>query len=66
MKPTAEIYNLQEAPLELHNRINDSAVEDIRLELEKDYDNLVHDWQQHAIDRPHYKTATTLFSREGP
>ncbi len=66
MKPTAEIYNLQEDPLELHNRINDSAVKDIRLELEEDYDNLVLEWQQHAIDRPHYKTATTLFFRKGP
>jgi len=66
MKPTAEIYNLKEDPLELHNRINDSAAKDMRLELEKDYDSLVLEWQQHAIDRPHYKTATTLFSRENP
>ena len=43
MKATAEMYNLKEDPLELHNRINDNATRDIRVQLEKDYANLIHD-----------------------
>ena len=65
MKATAEMYNLKEDPLELHNRINDHAIRDIRLQLEKDYANLIHDWTQQAIDRPHYKKAATLFTPKG-
>ena len=62
MKAAAEMYNLKEDPLELHNRINDNAIRDILVQLEKDYANLVHDWTQQAIDRPHYKKAGTLFT----
>ncbi len=65
MKATAEMYNLKEDPLELHNRINDNAIRDIRVQLEKDYANLVHDWKQQAIHRPHYKKAATLFTPKG-
>ena len=65
MKATAEMYNLKEDPLELHNRINDNATRDIRVQLEKDYANLIHDWTQQAIDRPHYKKAATLFTPKG-
>ena len=65
MKATAEMYNLKEDPLELHNRINDNAIRDIRVQLEKDYANLIHDWTQQAIDRPHYKKAATLFTPKG-
>ena len=65
MKATAEMYNLKEDPLELHNRINDNAIRDIRVQLEKDYANLVHDWTQQAIHRPHYKKAATLFTPKG-
>ena len=65
MKATAEMYNLKEDPLELHNRINDHAIRDIRLQLEKDYANLIHDWTQQAIHRPHYKKAVTLFTPKG-
>lgn len=65
MKATAEMYNLKEDPLELHNRINDNATRDIRIQLEKDYANLIHDWTQQAIDRPHYKKAATLFTPKG-
>ena len=65
MKATAEMYNLKEDPLELHNRINDNAIRDIRVQLEKDYANLIHDWTQQAIHRPHYKKAVTLFTPKG-
>lgn len=65
MKATAEMYNLKEDPLELHNRINDNATRDIRVQLEKDYANLIHDWTQQAIDRPHYKKAANLFTPKG-
>jgi arylsulfatase A-like enzyme len=65
MKASAEMYNLKEDPLELHNRINDNAIRDIRVQLEKDYVNLIHDWTQHAIHRPHYKKAATLFTPKG-
>ena len=65
MKATAEMYNLKEDPLELHNRINDNAIRDIRVQLEKDYANLVQDWTQQAIHRPHYKKAATLFTPKG-
>ena len=65
MKATAELYNLKEDPLELHNRINDNATRDIRVQLEKDYANLIHDWTQQAIDRPHYKKAANLFTPKG-
>lgn len=65
MKATAEMYNLKEDPLELNNRINDNAIRDIRVQLEKDYANLVHDWTQQAIHRPHYKKAATLFTPKG-
>jgi arylsulfatase A-like enzyme len=65
MKATAEMYNLKEDPLELHNRINDNAIRDIRVQLEKDYANLVRDWTQQATHRPHYKKAATLFSPKG-
>lgn len=65
MKATAEMYNLKEDPLELHNRINDNAIRDIRVQLEKDYANLIHDWTQQAIDRPHYKKAANLFTPKG-
>jgi arylsulfatase A-like enzyme len=65
MKATAEMYNLKEDPLELHNRINENAIRDIRVQLEKDYANLVHDWTQQAIHRPHYKKAATLFTPKG-
>ena len=65
MKATAEMYNLKEDPLELHNRINDNATRDIRVQLEKDYANLIHDWTQQAIDRPHYKKASNLFTPKG-
>ena len=65
MKATAEMYNLKEDPLELHNRINDNATRDIRVQLEKDYANLIHDWTQQAIDRPHYKKAVNLFTPKG-
>lgn len=65
MKATAEMYNLKEDPLELHNRINDNATRDIRVQLEKDYANLIHDWTQQVIDRPHYKKAATLFTPKG-
>ncbi len=65
MKATAEMYNLKEDPLELHNRINDNTIRDIRVQLEKDYANLVHDWTQQAIHRPHYKKAATLFTPKG-
>ncbi len=65
MKPTAEIYNLKEDPLELHNRINDKAIRDIRVQLEKDYADLVHDWKQQAIHYPHYKKAATIFTPKG-
>ena len=64
MKPAAEIYNLKEDPLELHNRINDQSIQDIRLRLEKDYDLLVRGWVQQSIDRPHYKHTATLFTRK--
>ena len=64
MKPAAEIYNLKEDPLELHNRINDKSIQDIRLQLERDYDLLVRGWVQQSIDRPHYKHAATLFTRK--
>lgn len=65
MKATAEMYNLKEDPLELHNRINDNATRDIRVQLEKDYANLIHDWTQQVIDRPHYKKAANLFTPKG-
>ena len=65
MKATAEMYNLKEDPLELHNRINDNATRDIRIQLEKDYANLIHDWTQQVIDRPHYKKAANLFTPKG-
>ena len=65
MKATAEMYNLKEDPLELHNRINDNATRDIRVQLEKDYANLIHEWIQQAIDRPHYKKAANLFTPKG-
>ena len=65
MKATAEMYNLKEDPLELHNRINDNTIRDVRVQLEKDYANLVHDWTQQAIHRPHYKKAATLFTPKG-
>jgi len=65
MKATAEMYNLKEDPLELHNRINDNATRDIRVQLEKDYAKLIHDWTQQVIDRPHYKKAANLFTPKG-
>ena len=65
MKATAEMYNLKEDPLELHNRINDNAIRDIRVQLEKDYANLVQDWTQQAIHRPHYKKAASIFTPKG-
>ena len=64
MKATAEMYNLKEDPLELHNRINDKSIQGIRLQLEGDYTDLVQAWTQQSIDRPHYKHAATLFTRQ--
>ena len=64
MKATAEMYNLKEDPLELHNRINDKSIQGIRLQLEGDYTDLIQAWTQQSIDRPHYKHAATLFTRQ--
>ena len=64
MKATAEMYNLKEDPLELHNRINDKSIQGIRLQLERDYTDLVQAWTQQSIDRPHYKHAATFFTRQ--
>jgi len=65
MVPVAEIYNLKEDPLELDNRINDKAIQGVRLQLERDYNDLVKAWTQQSINRPHYKHAANFFIRKG-
>ena len=65
MKATAEMYNLKEDPLELHNRINDNATPRVHSRLFERPANLIHDWTQQVIDRPHYKKAANLFTPKG-
>ena len=63
LRPTAELYNLKDDPLELTNRITDPTVVEDRLFAQDMYDQLVGLWESEAIDRTHYQSLIAFFRR---
>ena len=66
MPASAELYNLRDDPLEMTNRIHDPQAADIRAQLEVEYDQLVSSWEEHAINRTHYKSLPKFLRQTFP
>lgn len=63
MKPTAELYDMQQDSLEMVNRIGEPAAKSGRVAMEARYDALVEVWRDSAIDREHYQSMVDFFER---
>ncbi len=66
MKPSEELYDLANDPLEMNNLATDPAASDKLNEMRARYDKELEKWKQEAVSYNNYQKYATVFDRSVP
>ena len=64
--PAEELFNLNQDPAEMENRIDDPVAAGELTMLRDAYDQFHRHWAKHCVDGPHYKRYQQIFDRHIP